>query len=103
LKLGIMCVYNNNPYALRDEETAEFRKQLKMAGIKEVAYATYPPMGQESAGYTYAMLLLTDDRDQYFTIWDILRAVTMESFEEMNAALPMQVPLTVCEPLSQRQ
>ena len=63
--LGVLCLYNNNPYekhpTLRDEETAEFRRRMKAEGIKELAYATYPPEGQEDAGYTYAMLIDVDE------------------------------------------
>jgi transcriptional regulator with XRE-family HTH domain len=58
---GILCLFNNNPYAhmptRRDEELAEFRRRMKVEGIQEVAYATYPPEGEEDAGYTYALLI----------------------------------------------
>jgi transcriptional regulator with XRE-family HTH domain len=58
---GVLCIFNNNPYAkyptLRDEELAEFRRRMRAERIKELAYATYPPKGQEDAGYTYAMLI----------------------------------------------
>jgi hypothetical protein len=58
---GALCVCNNNPYAkhppLRDEETMEFRRRMEAAGIKVLAYETYPPRGEEDAGYTYALLL----------------------------------------------
>jgi hypothetical protein len=54
-------VYNNNPYAkhpkLRDYELKQFRLRMSAAGIKELGYGTYPPPGDESAGYTYALLL----------------------------------------------
>ncbi len=56
-----LCLYNNNPWAhdsaLRDLETAEFRQRLAEAGIPKLAYATYPPPGEEGAGYTYAMII----------------------------------------------
>jgi hypothetical protein len=59
--LDVVCFYNNNPYAnypdLRDQEVAEFRKRLAAAGIKELAYATDPPPGAPSAGYTFAMIV----------------------------------------------
>jgi hypothetical protein len=59
---GVVCLFNNHPYAkfpsLRDEETAEFRRRLAEEGsMAELAYATYPPEGEEDAGYTYAMLI----------------------------------------------
>jgi hypothetical protein len=80
-------VYNNNPYAnfpnLRDEETADFRIQLARHGIKELAYATYPPPGHESAGYTYAMIL--DARmDQKALVHELMKKVLAASFEWMD-------------------
>ena len=58
---GVLCVFNNNPYAkyptLRDEEVAQFRQKLRAEGIKELAYATYPGEGDEQPGYTYALLI----------------------------------------------
>ena len=78
--VGLLCLYNNNPYAhdptLRDKETAEFRRKLKVEGIKEVAYATYPPEGQEYAGYTYAMIIGAGEEKADWvcdTMEDILR------------------------------
>jgi transcriptional regulator with XRE-family HTH domain len=71
-KLAVLCLYNNNAYAndptLRDKETDEFRRRMKGEGIKELAYATYPPEGQEGAGYTYAMLI---DAGEEKTDWVI--------------------------------
>lgn len=66
--LKILCVYNNYPdskgWNHRDEETKEFRKKLKEAGIKELAYATHG--GREQPDYTYAMLLEAgEDRQQW--------------------------------------
>jgi transcriptional regulator with XRE-family HTH domain len=57
---GALCLYNNNPYKdpmQRNEELAEFRDRMRAEGVKELAYATYPPEGREGAGYTYAMLI----------------------------------------------
>jgi hypothetical protein len=62
--IGVLCLYNNNPYASdptqRDKETDELRRRMKEAGIKELACATYPPEGEEDAGYTYAMLIAAE-------------------------------------------
>jgi transcriptional regulator with XRE-family HTH domain len=72
--LGALCFYNNNPYDLyprrREEEVAEFRKRLKSAGIRELAYATYPPPGEEDAGYTFAMIVdAGQDRAEELCNW----------------------------------
>jgi hypothetical protein len=79
---GIVCVYNNNPYAddakRRDRETAAFRARMKAARIREVAYATYPPAGKEDAGYTYALLLKADDSKLSF-IAEALRDTVVEA------------------------
>uniref|UniRef100_UPI0013ED2466 hypothetical protein n=1 Tax=Paludisphaera soli TaxID=2712865 RepID=UPI0013ED2466 len=59
--LGVLCVYNNNPYAgfpsLRDEELAEFRRRMDEEGLQELASAGYPPEGEVDAGYTHAMIV----------------------------------------------
>jgi hypothetical protein len=58
---GVICLYNNNHYpkhpTFRDEELAKFRARMRAEGIKELAYGTYPPEGQEAAGGTYAMVI----------------------------------------------
>jgi hypothetical protein len=82
-----VVVYNNNPWAdyptLRDEETADFRILLDRHGIKELAYATYPPPGHESEGYTYAMIL--DARmEQEGLVRELMRRVLDASFEWMD-------------------
>jgi transcriptional regulator with XRE-family HTH domain len=75
--VDVLCFYNNNPYASfperRDQEVAEFRKRLKAAGIKELAYATYggetctPPV---PGGYTFAMIVdAGQDRQQELVDW----------------------------------
>jgi transcriptional regulator with XRE-family HTH domain len=81
--LGVLCLYNNNPYSqyptLRDEELAEFRRRMKAEGIKELAYATYPPEGEEDAGYTYAMLIdAGEDRMSWVsnTMVDVMRSMS---------------------------
>jgi len=85
--LGVLCLYNNNPYAnypaLRDEETAAFRKRMRAAGIKVLAYATYPPEGEESAGYTYAMLLDAGQDKQSF-VADTMADIVKWSHERMK-------------------
>jgi hypothetical protein len=57
----IVIIQNSHPYRAsslaRDEETARFRQRLADAGVGELAYATYPPPGEEDAGYSYGMLL----------------------------------------------
>jgi len=56
----VLCSYNN-PYAndpnRREEELAEFRRRMAEEGIEELAFATYPPEGQEDSGYTYAQII----------------------------------------------
>jgi transcriptional regulator with XRE-family HTH domain len=76
--LDVLVLYNNNPYAkfptIRDEETAEFRRRLAAEGIKELAYSTYP-VGGESDGYTYAMVIdASQDRQNWVadTMFEIL-------------------------------
>jgi hypothetical protein len=60
-EFGILCFYDNNPYAgcprLREHQTAAFRLLIQKAGIDELAYATYPPAGEKDAAYTFALLL----------------------------------------------
>jgi hypothetical protein len=79
--IDVLAVYNNNPYAnypeLRDEETAKFRTAMEKAGIKVLAYATYPPEGKEDAGYSYAMIL-DASRDKI----DFVDAMMLKFFKE---------------------
>jgi hypothetical protein len=69
---GVLCLYNNHPYAghptLRDAEVAEFRQRMDELGIEELAFATYPPPGDEDAGYTFALLI---DAGEEATCWVI--------------------------------
>jgi transcriptional regulator with XRE-family HTH domain len=88
-----LCFYNNNPYAaaptLRDEEVAEFRKRLKAARIKELAYATYPLPGEESAGYTFAMIVdAGDNRQQELVDW--WHEIISASFQRLSAVQTVQ-------------
>ena len=63
-KERLVCVYNNNPYAQfpdhRDKELARFRELLTEHKLQEVGFATYPLSGEE-AGYTFAILIDTDN------------------------------------------
>ena len=83
--LGVVCIYSNCPYAghadLRDEETAMIRALLREAGISELAYATYPPKGRAAAGYSYAMLL---DTDEVLIVTGIVQKAILKSFEKIN-------------------
>src|SRR5262245_27441964 len=62
---GVVVLYNNNPYAagkwLREDETQRIRERLVALGCEVLAYAEYPPPGEEDAGYTYAMIVRGDD------------------------------------------
>jgi hypothetical protein len=82
----VLVVYNNNPYCgdptARDRETNVIRERLAANGIKELAYATYPPEGKESAGYTYAMVL--DARgDQMDWVIETVQEVTKETMMQL--------------------
>jgi hypothetical protein len=83
----VWYLYNNNPYAsdptLRDQETDEFRRRLKEAGIKELAYATYPDEGEEDAGYTYAMLIEAGEEKADW-ITETMIACIRESYRKMK-------------------
>lgn len=52
----VLALYNNNPNAARDKELAELRRLLAAAGIKVLAFGTYPQDGPD-ASYTFAMIL----------------------------------------------
>ena len=86
---SVLCVYNNNPYArfpsLRDDETNRFRERLRSEGIREIAYATYPELG-EDAGYSYAMLIDVpgDDDELLVRVRHHLKEVTEESSRRMR-------------------
>jgi hypothetical protein len=66
------CLFDNRPYRKegggntmdhrRRQKLMElFREKLRDAGISELGYGTYPPPGQELAGYTSAIILDADD------------------------------------------
>jgi len=83
----VLCLYNNNPYAdyptLRDDELTEFRRRMKEEGLKELAYATYPPEGEEAAGYTYALLIdCGEDRREW--VVGTMKQIVKTSFEKMD-------------------
>jgi hypothetical protein len=95
---GCLCVFNNNPYAnypkLRDRETRDFGEAMKKAGIKVLAYATYPLKCQNNAGYTYAMLLDAGaDQKQFVinTLNDIV-AISMAQIRERRPTLGLTRP-----------
>lgn len=84
---AVLCFYNNNPWAnyptLRDEETAEFRKRMRAEGLKELAYATYPPEREECAGYSYAMLIDAGE-ERMDWVQETMTEIVGKSFERMN-------------------
>jgi len=88
--VGVLCVYNNNPYGdeplskqtRRENETAAFRRWLNKEGIKELAYATYPDIG-EQAGYSYAMLL-DAGYDREAEVKEVMQAILMESWNRFE-------------------
>jgi transcriptional regulator with XRE-family HTH domain len=75
---GVVVLFNNNPYVqhptLRDEELAEFRERLRTEGIRELAYATFPP----EDGYTYA-LVLEAGRDREEHLADLMREIVRKT------------------------
>ena len=62
----------------RDYELAQFRRRMSAAGIAELGYGTYPPAGEPSAGYTYALLLEAGPDRAYF-IADTMDSVVMDT------------------------
>lgn len=86
---GVLCIYNNNPYEgfpdQRDKEVAAFRERLKEAGIKELAYATYPFDGDEYPGYTYAQIIdAGEDRMDWVRV--TLLELLQQSLRQMREA-----------------
>ncbi len=81
--LDVVVLYNNNPYdgqpTLRDEELAEFRERLRAAGIKELAYATYP-----ENGYSYAMVV-DAGRDRETFLGQVMMEVTLQTMHRILA------------------
>jgi hypothetical protein len=87
--MGATVLFNNHPYAkgrrYRDEEVAELKEELRKAGIASLAYATWPPEGEEGAGYTYALVLdCTSDRDR--EVEDIEHKVFARTWERLMGA-----------------
>jgi hypothetical protein len=78
--LGVVVLFNNNPYekypALRDEELAEFRRELEVEGIRELGYATY------ADGYTYA-LVLGAGRDRVGFLTKLMDGSSMRVWDRM--------------------
>jgi hypothetical protein len=60
--LDVLCLYNNHPYTagpvFREKELMELRRRLREAGIRELAYGTWPKQGPDR-GYSYAMIIDT--------------------------------------------
>jgi hypothetical protein len=85
---NVVVLYNNNPYAkgrhYRDEETDRIRERLAVEGMEEVAYVTYPPEGEEQAGYTYAMVIRATEEQQR-VLEQIVYDAVRESFELLAA------------------
>lgn len=65
----VIWVFNKNLPQLenrrRDEEVERFRRQMREAGIQELAYGTYPLPGMKDAGYTYVMILDADEAQSF--------------------------------------
>jgi hypothetical protein len=81
--LEVLCYFNNHPYrkfpALRDEEMKKLKERLEKAGIKQLAYVTYPTDGPAD-GYSCAMVL--DARaDQETFVLQVYEKIADESWE----------------------
>jgi transcriptional regulator with XRE-family HTH domain len=83
----VLCLYNNNPWEdhpeLRANETREFRRRMKEEGIKELAYETYPPEGQEDAGYTYAMII-DAGKEKEDWVAETMNAIVAKSYRKLE-------------------
>jgi transcriptional regulator with XRE-family HTH domain len=82
-----ICFYNNNPYQQRDVrggETERFRQALKKTGIKELSYGDFPRVGEEDAGYTYAMLFDATEEQQDI-ITSLMSEAIAQSRERMDS------------------
>jgi hypothetical protein len=57
----VLCLYDNNPYQAgpeyRDRQLCRFRQRLDQKGYKEVGFGVWPPEGEESGGYSFALLI----------------------------------------------
>jgi hypothetical protein len=82
---GVVCVYNNNPYAgdpeRRDREIADLHARMVAGGYQELATASYPAEGVEQAGYTITMLVRLPDGKTGDDLAELYSAVTMASFD----------------------
>ena len=94
---GALCLYNNNPYADvpegREWELAAFRRWLRAEGIGELAYSTYPPPGEESAGYTYAMLLDASGEEAVDRVIAAMQQILTASWAEPDPAQAGRSPI----------
>jgi len=79
--VDVLCFYDNNPNGFRDNVIAEFRKQLGAAKIKELAFATYPPVGEQDAGYTCAMIV-DASRDQAEALFNLRQQTMLRVWSE---------------------
>jgi hypothetical protein len=79
---GVTCLYDTCRYrnsSKRAEETLEFRRRTKAAGLKELGYATYPPEGEANAGYTYALVIDGEHNDW---VANAMNSILRESMAE---------------------
>jgi hypothetical protein len=57
----VLVFYDNNPYQAgpryRERQLCRIRQRIDQLGLREVGFATWPPEGQEDAGYTLALLV----------------------------------------------
>jgi hypothetical protein len=87
----VICLYNNHPYKKpainrREMETDLFRQRMRDAGIRELGYSTYPPPGDEDAGYSYAMILDAGE-SQLWDVRDAMRQAMYEAGERFESSI----------------
>jgi hypothetical protein len=68
-----VCYYDNNPWrndleleahgvlSIRGAMLNELRHWMAAEGIAEIGFGSYPVAGDEDAGYTFALILATND------------------------------------------
>jgi hypothetical protein len=61
----------------RERQLCRFRERLRQAGYHELAYATYPPAGEDGAGSTFAMVI---------DAWPPAAACVCETWSQYSAA-----------------